>query len=119
MRYQIAQKVHTRCLTPTTHRTSRTTAPEMSSTCSCCTSSARPGNPNPAPRVKAAILDIFDTRARDASTLGYPERTWPARITPYPHWTANFERAAQSAAVADTLKQAATQRTWLDELDAS
>ena len=72
------------------------------------------------PEVKAAILDIFDTRARDASTLGYPERTWPARITTYPHWTASFERAAHSAGVADTLEEAAAQaNAWLDEIDAS
>lgn len=53
--------------------------------------------------MKEAVLDIFAARARDAATLGYPARTWPARVTPYPHWTASFDRAAESAGVGLTL----------------
>lgn len=70
--------------------------------------------------VKAAVLDIFDARARDAASLGYPQRIWPARITPYRHWTTSFERAATSAGVVLTLDDAVAQaNAWLDELDAS
>lgn len=70
--------------------------------------------------VKAAILDIFDARARDAAALGYPRRTWPARITSYPHWTASFVRAAKSAGLTHKPDEAVTQaNAWLDELDAS
>ena len=70
--------------------------------------------------VKAAILDIFDARARDAAALGYPQRTWPVRITFHPHWAASFERAANSAGVTLRPDEAVTQaNAWLDELDAS
>ena len=70
--------------------------------------------------VKAAVLDTFAARARDAAVLGYPERRWPARISAYPHWAASFERAAASAGIALTLDNAVAQvNDWLDELDVS
>lgn len=70
--------------------------------------------------VKAAVLDTFAARARDAAILGYPERRWPARIIAYPHWAVSFERAARSAGLLFTLDEAVAQvNVWLDELDAS
>ena len=48
------------------------------------------------------------------------DRTWPVRITFHPHWTASFERAANSAGVTLTPNEAVTQaNAWLDELDTS
>lgn len=72
------------------------------------------------PEVKAAILDIFAARARDAAHLGYSERTWPARITGHPHWAVSYERAANSAGIPLTLEDAVAEvNLWLDELEAS
>jgi hypothetical protein len=44
--------------------------------------------------VRVAVVAIFDARAADARALGLPERSWPARAVPFPHWATSFASAA-------------------------
>jgi hypothetical protein len=117
MRYQIAQKVHAASdpHDPPTLQNDR--ARDVVDLLLLRGLIRDTGSPNLA-EVKAAILDIFAARAQDALALGYRERTWPARITPYPHWTASFDRAAMSAGMTLWLGEAVAQaNAWLDEID--
>jgi hypothetical protein len=47
--------------------------------------------------VRAAIEDIFTTRATETRTVGAAPRTWPTRGTAHAHWGPSFARAADSA----------------------
>jgi len=68
--------------------------------------------------IHAAIVDIFDVRAMEASATGREPRYWPARLVAYPHWETSYTRAAESAGVTFKLGEAVRQvNTWLDEID--
>ena len=68
--------------------------------------------------IKAAVLDIFYARARDAAALGLPPRTWPTVLTPYPHWGVSFARAAESVGLDVGLEDAVEQvNTWIKLVD--
>jgi len=70
--------------------------------------------------VRQAILDIFNSRAVEAETLGRLVRPWPGRVVAYPHWRESFEAAAASAGLEMTLGEAvAVVNAWLDEIDAA
>ncbi len=47
--------------------------------------------------VRAAIEDIFTTRATETRTVGAAPCTWPTRGTAHAHWGPSFARAADSA----------------------
>ena len=117
MRYQIAQKIHavSDLHDPPSFHNDR--ARDVVDLLLIRDLIRETGSPTPGD-VRAAVLDIFAARARDAAVLGYPERRWPTRIIAYPHWTASFERAARSAGLPFTLDEAVAQaNVWLDELD--
>jgi hypothetical protein len=66
--------------------------------------------------VRAAIEDIFTTRATETRTVGAAPRTWPTRGTAHAHWGPSFARAADSAGL--TIAPAvpstgSTPRVWL------
>jgi hypothetical protein len=66
--------------------------------------------------VRAAIEDIFTTRATETRTVGAAPRTWPTRGTAHAHWGPSFARAADSAGL--TIAPAvpstgSTHRVWL------
>ena len=70
------------------------------------------------PGIKAAVLDIFEARARDAAALGLPPRVWPAALTPYPHWRVSFARAAESVGLDIGLEDAVERvNTWIKLID--
>lgn len=119
MRYQIAQKVHAASDPHDPPDLLNDRARDVVDLLLLRDLTHSTGSPTPT-EIKAAILDIFAARASDAAALGYPERTWPARVTAYPHWAASFTRAGQSAGLELTLEEAVAQaNAWLDELDAS
>ncbi len=119
MRYQIAQKIHAASdphQPPTFHNDRARDVIDLLLLRDLIRATGAPT----LPEVKAAILDIFAARARDAAYLGYPERTWPTRITGYPHWAASFERAANSTGIPLNLEDAVAEvNLWLAELEAS
>lgn len=119
MRYQIAQKVHAASDPHDPPALQNDRARDVVDLLLLRDLIRETGSPSPA-EVEAAILDIFAARAQDAVALGYPERTWPARVTAHPHWTASFERAAASARMTLTLDESVAQaNAWLDEIDAN
>ena len=61
-----------------------------------------------------AVVDIFAARAAEAEAAGTPLRTWPAELTPYPHWRDSYADAAESAGVALDLERAVDELNgWL------
>lgn len=72
-----------------------------------------PGNAE----VYSAVLDIFESRAKEAKVLGRPLRTWPVSLTALPHWQNDYTVAATSAGVKLSLEEAVgIVNTWLEDL---
>ncbi len=70
--------------------------------------------------VRAAVVDIFDARARDARTLGRAVRTWPCEVVAHQHWSADYQRAAADARLPLTLGQAVGElNAWLALIDSA
>jgi hypothetical protein len=68
--------------------------------------------------IHKAIIDIFESRAKEAQVLGRPERHWPVRVLPLPHWRDDYRRAAESAGIALALEDSvALVNEWLDEIE--
>ena len=44
--------------------------------------------------LRAACVDVFDARARDAEALGLTTRTWPPTVRAYVDWQTDFADAA-------------------------
>lgn len=67
--------------------------------------------------IKAAMADIFDSRAEEARLLGRPARTLPAKVISYPHWEADYTEAADGASVQIPMDEAIGKiNDWLYEL---
>ncbi len=75
------------------------------------------GSPHDAD-IKAAALDIFRSRAREAKDSGRIERHWPTKIVAYAHWRDDFDFAARSAGL-DMEMCAAIDfvNKWIAEID--
>lgn len=74
------------------------------------------GEPKPAD-ILASIEDIFQARAREASSLGRWIRQWPAKLTPHSHWAAGYTIAAESAGIELSLTDAVNEvNSWLEGL---
>lgn len=74
---------------------------------------------NPA-AVHAAVIDVFDVRARDAQALGHAPRAWPCVVVAHPHWPADYARAAVGANLDLTLDEAVAElNAWLSEIAAA
>ncbi len=119
LRYQIAQKVHAASdphHPPVFHNDRARDVIDLL----LLRDLVRAGGTPSLAEIKAAVLDIFAARAREAISLGYSPRTWPARITAYPHWTASYQRAAASTGFPLNLAAAVELvNDWLGEVDAS
>ncbi|MGP6177766.1 nucleotidyl transferase AbiEii/AbiGii toxin family protein [Microbacterium sp. A196] len=64
--------------------------------------------------VRAAIEDVFTTRAAEAAVAGGRQRDWPARSTAHPHWESSFTSAAESAGLTIDLTDVVNQlNAWL------
>lgn len=119
MRYQIAQKVHAASDPHDPPAFENDRARDVVDLLLLRDLTSATGAPSDA-AIKAAIIDIFTTRARDAAVLDYLERHWPARLTAHPHWGASYARAANSAGVELELELAAAVNevnAWLDRID--
>lgn len=67
--------------------------------------------------IRAAIVDIFESRAEEAKLLGRPVRTLPAKVSAYPHWEADYAEAANGASVEVPMEEAIDRiNSWLCEL---
>lgn len=74
------------------------------------------GTPN-ADEIRAAIKDIFESRAHEARVLGRTERALPAKVIAYPHWEADYAEAASGSSVELAMSDAiAAVNLWLCEL---
>jgi hypothetical protein len=49
--------------------------------------------------IREAVIDIFESRAAEAKTLGRPARLWPAKVTVYPHWYEDYAVARDSTGI--------------------
>lgn len=67
--------------------------------------------------VRAAVEDVFASRANEAVSTGATPRTWPTTVTAHAHWGASFARAAESAGLATPLDDAVSQlNEWLGHI---
>ena len=70
------------------------------------------------PAIRAAGVDIFEARAKEAVALGRTPRAWPPQLTAYPHWHDDYAKAAASAHIDIPLEEAvATLNAWINEID--
>ena len=117
LRYQVAQKIHA-CSDPHDPPTSVNDRPRDVVDLLLLRELAEIGD-DPA-AVRAAVVDIFAARARDAQTLGRAARAWPCVVVAHPHWANDYARAASEAQLSLTLEQAVTElNTWLSLIDAA
>jgi hypothetical protein len=67
--------------------------------------------------ISSAILDIFESRATEARTLGRMIRTWPTKLCAYEHWADDYAIAAKSAGIDVGLTKAVSAlNEWLEQL---
>ncbi|NHM15291.1 hypothetical protein GMI69_01195 [Eggerthellaceae bacterium zg-887] len=67
--------------------------------------------------IRAAIVDVFESRAEEAKLLGRPARMLPAKVVAYPHWKADYAEAANGASVEMPTEEAIGEvNGWLCEL---
>ncbi|WP_165062043.1 nucleotidyl transferase AbiEii/AbiGii toxin family protein [Adlercreutzia sp. ZJ154] len=67
--------------------------------------------------IRAAIVDVFESRAEEAKLLGRSVRTLPAKVVAYPHWGADYAEAANGASVEMPMEEAIGKiNGWLREL---
>jgi len=70
------------------------------------------------PGIRAAGVDIFEARAKEAVALGRAPRAWPPQLIAYPHWYDDYAKASTSAHIDTPLEEAvATLNTWINEID--
>ncbi|MDR1294622.1 MAG: nucleotidyl transferase AbiEii/AbiGii toxin family protein [Bifidobacteriaceae bacterium] len=68
--------------------------------------------------IRAAVLDTFETRAREATELGRRATLWPAKVIPHRPWRDGYTKAAASTGMTLSLGEAVTLvNAWLDEID--
>ena len=62
--------------------------------------------------------DVFDARAADALALGRTPRTWPAKLTIFPHWYNDYDLASASADINLPLHDAIGHlNAWFDDIE--
>lgn len=68
--------------------------------------------------IQMAIVDIFEARAAEAIATGRLPRYWPTRLVAYPHWQVSYQKAADSAGIAQSLEDAVVEvNAWLDQIE--
>lgn len=74
---------------------------------------SKTGEP-PVSELKAAIHDIFDSRAKEVRGTGRRARSLPASITAYSHWKEDYQKTAQEVGLGLSLEEAASLvNAWL------
>ncbi|WP_166788202.1 nucleotidyl transferase AbiEii/AbiGii toxin family protein [Cryobacterium glaciale] len=117
MRYQIAQKVHASTDPHDPPELINVRARDAVDLLLLRDLTESTGQPDLA-EVRAAIEDVFTSRAVEAEATGGLPRTWPARLTVHEHWGASFETAAESAGLPTTLANAIAQvNEWLERVE--
>ncbi|MDR1213502.1 MAG: nucleotidyl transferase AbiEii/AbiGii toxin family protein [Propionibacteriaceae bacterium] len=77
------------------------------------------GSPTPS-EIRQAATDIFAARAAEARALGRNQRDWPPTLTAYPHWAADYTKAAASAHLTRPLDEAVEYlNQWIAQIDQS
>jgi hypothetical protein len=70
--------------------------------------------------IREACVAVFDARAADAIQLGRTPRYWPPALVGHPHWGADYQRSAASAALNLTLDEAIAEANhWIAEIAAA
>ena len=117
MRYQIAQKVHASTDPHDPPAAVNDRARDVIDLLLLRNLISESGEPTQAD-VRAAVEDIFAARAREVTETGGTPRTWPARVTAYPHWETAYAHAAETAHFTESLQAAVAQvNAWLDEIE--
>ncbi|OCI32153.1 nucleotidyl transferase AbiEii/AbiGii toxin family protein [Oerskovia enterophila] len=117
MRYQVAQKIHA-CTDPHDPPTAVNDRARDVVDLLLLRDLAEIGQ-DPAV-VRAAVVDIFVARARDAQALSRAVRAWPCVVVAHPHWPTDYARAAADAQMDLTLDEAVAElNAWLAQIDAA
>lgn len=67
--------------------------------------------------IRAAIEDIFESRAQETRSLGRPQRALPTKVIAYPHWEADYVEAASGASINMGMNEAIdVVNQWLRDL---
>ncbi len=67
--------------------------------------------------IRAAIVDVFESRADEAKLLGRPVRLLPTRVTAYSHWVVDYAEAADGASIKIPMEEAISEvNGWLCKL---
>ncbi len=68
--------------------------------------------------IRAAVEDVFASRAAEAVATGGLARAWPASVVAHGHWGPSFTRAAESAGLVISLTEAVEQaNAWLIHIE--
>ena len=113
MSYQIAQKIHaaTDPHDPPEYVNNRPRdVVDLILLRGLCESS---GSPDSA-EIRSACEDVFSARAKEAVVLGRVSRSWPPTLRAYPHWANDYDQAATSCQVGESLEEAVDAvNTWI------
>lgn len=67
--------------------------------------------------IKAAVKDIFTSRATEAEALSRTPRYLPTKVMAYPHWEDDYAEAAHSCSLTISLSEATDiVNSWIGEL---
>lgn len=68
--------------------------------------------------IKQAVIDIFNSRAKEAIQASRDPRTWPAQVVVHSHWDGDYRAAADSVDLGMNASEAAeVVNDWLREID--
>jgi hypothetical protein len=68
--------------------------------------------------IRQAGVDIFESRALEAKSLGRVPRSWPPILRAYPHWAEDYAQAAKSAQIDTPLGEAVEiLNLWIADID--
>jgi hypothetical protein len=117
MRYQIAQKVHAATAPHDPPAFVNDRARDVVDLLLLRDLIDAAGQPTLA-EVRAAIEDVFTSRAREAKATGGLAHTWPTRVSAYRQWATSFAKAAESAGLTVTMTEAVAEvNAWLEQIE--
>lgn len=69
--------------------------------------------------IRSACEDVFSTRVKEAVALGRAPRSWPPTLRAHPHWPNDYDQAAASCQVKESLKDAVDAvNAWIRDIAA-
>jgi Nucleotidyl transferase AbiEii toxin, Type IV TA system len=70
--------------------------------------------------LRAACLDLFEARTRDAKALGLKPRSWPPSAHAHDHWATDYGDAADAVGQTTSLTEAADLiNEWISRIDSA